>query len=276
MSTSFEEQYYEQEAFWVPGALRPADEDRIRVATSRIPSDVRSIVDVGCGNGLFLNHLVDQHGSRFDRVMGVDRSTTALRYVRAESVHGAIDALPIPDGSFDLATCMEVIEHLPLSVFDAALRELARVSRRYIMVTVPNDEDLSVSFVPCPSCGCVFNFNYHLRNFDEAKLNRLFAGTHDCLAVFPIGMEKAFRPSALRAYKFLRSVSGRVDPALLASAVCPMCGYHGDAGEGRKSPPSGGGVTKRNKVLAPLRQVLSRVAVMQRPVWLGALYQRRA
>lgn len=269
MSSAFEEQYYEEEALWVPGALGATDEERIRIASHRIPDDVRSVVDVGCGNGLFVNYLIDHHHSRFERIVGIDRSVAALRHVRAESMRASIDALPVADGSFDVATCMEVIEHLPLVTFDAALRELVRVSRRYILVTVPNDEDLSVAAVKCPSCGCVFNASYHMRSFDEARLRRLFEGTHDCMDVFPIAPEKALRRPVMRAIQRLRRVAGRPEPLLPARVMCPMCGY-------REQSKQHGPTLTGEALPGSLRQVVSRLVVVRRPRWMGALYARRS
>jgi len=268
MGAGFEEQYYEAEELWAPGALGPFDQERIEVATSRIPSEVRSLVDVGCGNGLFVNYLVDHHSARFGRIVGVDRSAAALRHVRAEQTRGSVDALPFENDTFDLATCMEVLEHLPVKTFEAALREIVRVSRRYVLVTVPNDQDLSVGMARCRVCGCIFHPDYHLRSFDARRLHQMFSETHDCLEVFPIAMSKAVRPPVMRALHRLRRAAGLPEARPPKHAMCPMCGdrergqqVRGDA-TGRRLPPG-------------LRRVVSRVVVVQRPRWLGALYRRR-
>ena len=49
----------------------------------------------------------------------------------------SVEELPWPDGSFDLITCLDVIEHTPDDV--VALRELLRVSKPggWLLVTVP-------------------------------------------------------------------------------------------------------------------------------------------
>ena len=46
------------------------------------------------------------------------------------------EPLPFPDGSFDCVLCLDVLEHLdnPHAVFD----ELCRVSRRYVVISLPN------------------------------------------------------------------------------------------------------------------------------------------
>ena len=51
-------------------------------------------------------------------------------------VRGDILSLPLPDASVDLAYCWEVLHHL--SDPEAAIREMARVSRRFVVIVEPN------------------------------------------------------------------------------------------------------------------------------------------
>jgi ubiquinone/menaquinone biosynthesis C-methylase UbiE len=46
-------------------------------------------------------------------------------------------ALPFGDGSFDAALCLEVLEHLDHPA--EAVRELARVARRAVVLSVPHE-----------------------------------------------------------------------------------------------------------------------------------------
>jgi SAM-dependent methyltransferase len=46
--------------------------------------------------------------------------------------------LPLGDGAFDVALCAQVLEHLPWADVPRALRELARVSRTGVVLTVPD------------------------------------------------------------------------------------------------------------------------------------------
>jgi predicted SAM-dependent methyltransferase len=47
------------------------------------------------------------------------------------------DLSVFPDNSFDLAVCAEVLEHLPFEKFEASILELKRVSKKYIIVSLP-------------------------------------------------------------------------------------------------------------------------------------------
>ncbi|MCC5664231.1 methyltransferase domain-containing protein [Nostoc sp. CHAB 5784] len=126
-----------------------------------LPQDVESILDVGCGNGLITNALPE-----LIRVVGLDRSEEALRYVSRETVLGEILQLPFADESFDLVMANDVIEHLTSAQRTQALKELARVASKYVIITVPFLEDLNQSMTKCADCGRYYHVNHHLASFD--------------------------------------------------------------------------------------------------------------
>jgi SAM-dependent methyltransferase len=84
------------------------------------------ILDVGCGTGANLLML-----SKFGDAEGVDISEDALAFCRERGLekvkHGAAEELPYEDGTFDLVTALDVVEHLDDDV--ASLREMRRVLR---------------------------------------------------------------------------------------------------------------------------------------------------
>lgn len=88
------------------------------------------VLDAGCGEGV----LVDEYAGRLSMV-GVDASYESERVQR-----GSVVALPFPDGAFDRALCLDVLEHLSFSEQPEALRELFRVVRPggQVLVSVPN------------------------------------------------------------------------------------------------------------------------------------------
>ena len=126
---TFEEHAYELPEIWEEAWFSQEDRDRFREVAALVPSDAKSLVDVGCGNGLFVNGLHNSDATRFDRIAGVDRSAAALAHVRVTRCRARVDALPFRDRSFDMASSMEVLEHLPVAVYPLALGELARVAR---------------------------------------------------------------------------------------------------------------------------------------------------
>ena len=89
-----------------------------------------SVLDAGCGEGV----LVEEFHNRL-AIQGVDPNYSSQFVQR-----GSLTALPYPDGSFDRATCLDVLEHLTFEEQPRALAELFRVVRPggELLVSVPN------------------------------------------------------------------------------------------------------------------------------------------
>ena len=93
-----------------------------------------SFLDVGCGNGCYVLKLADEIDAQ-----GIDIDEYSSWSMQPERFQVADAAdLPFQDGRFDTVACFEVIEHVPDPV--KVLKELARVARRYVIVSVPNCE----------------------------------------------------------------------------------------------------------------------------------------
>ena len=111
----------------------------LRLIEDRFPQARRPIdvLDFGCGTGAFLEHL-----ERFGGVSAVDADPHAVAFCHARGRTEVVlapraAALPFGDGSFDLVTTLDVIEHIDDDV--AALAELRRVLRPggLLLVAVP-------------------------------------------------------------------------------------------------------------------------------------------
>jgi 2-polyprenyl-3-methyl-5-hydroxy-6-metoxy-1,4-benzoquinol methylase len=110
------------------------------VAALRRRSVRGAVVDVGCGTG----HLNTVLGDLATSYIGVD----AVRYdgFPAEASFLAADlnrdAIPVADGSADIAVSLETIEHLENP--RAFCRELVRITRPggWLLVTTPNQRSL--------------------------------------------------------------------------------------------------------------------------------------
>ena len=99
------------------------------------PSGELRILDVGCGTGANLEML-----SQFGEAEGVDVSDEALEFCRRKGLNvkkGLAETLPHGDETFDIATALDVVEHLDDDV--AGLREMHRVTKKggYSLVFVP-------------------------------------------------------------------------------------------------------------------------------------------
>jgi SAM-dependent methyltransferase len=108
----------------------------LRAELDRLPLPTGAwLLDAGCGSGRTLDEL-----ARYGTACGVDISETAVASARGRGHDvrlGAVETMPFPDGTFDVVTCLDVIEHTADD--RATLRELLRVTRPggLLIVTVP-------------------------------------------------------------------------------------------------------------------------------------------
>jgi SAM-dependent methyltransferase len=137
MEKDFYPAYFEVEGrhWWFVGRRKLF----LRVLEQRFPPNARPIdvLDFGCGTGAFLEHL-----DRFGAVSAVDADSDAVAFCRTrgrtEVLHTPPGApLPFGDGSFDLVTTLDVIEHIEDDV--GALIELRRLLKPggALLVAVP-------------------------------------------------------------------------------------------------------------------------------------------
>ncbi|MGB9885735.1 MAG: class I SAM-dependent methyltransferase [Moorellales bacterium] len=262
----FEREYYDQARLWEADfSALPAERERISATIALIPPDVKTILDVGCGNGAFLHALPPTY-----EAIGVDSSREALKHVKAKAIHGDAAALPFPAGSFDLVTCLEVLEHLPVRAFERALRELQRVSRKYIIISVPNTENLDHHLVICPECHCWYNPNRHVRSFTPESLRTLLVEftLATLKEIGPIESRPRYNRVVYGAYKLWK---GTLPPA---TAMCPQCGHQVDAGGRCLQSVS---EIRRHLRLTSLVKPMARALWRPRrvPRWLLGLYVKR-
>jgi ubiquinone/menaquinone biosynthesis C-methylase UbiE len=99
--------------------------------------EFRTYTEVGCGFGRILKRVVDTFAPN---AVGVDLSLDQLREARAyvptaagRLAAGVAERLPLRDGSTDLVLASEVLMHLDPEQVATAIREMARVTRRYIV-----------------------------------------------------------------------------------------------------------------------------------------------
>jgi ubiquinone/menaquinone biosynthesis C-methylase UbiE len=97
-----------------------------------------SVLDVGCGTGALLVELA-KAGAKvtgidtFEEADGIDRHIAEARLrenqVDAKMIQGTAAVLPFPDGSFELAVNIGMLEHIPPGQRPGMLREIFRVVR---------------------------------------------------------------------------------------------------------------------------------------------------
>ncbi len=153
-------------------AKDPYIAEKIDVLIHCIPEDVRVIVDIGCGDGAITNVLPEKYVA-----IGVDRSQEVLKHLLANAaVVSSAECLPFKDGCADLVLSSELLEHLPDELFLKAISEIKRISSKYVLIAVPNEEKLRKRYTKCNACGFELHIYCHLRTFSLSKLARYFNG----------------------------------------------------------------------------------------------------
>jgi len=92
-----------------------------------------SLLDVGCGPGLFLAYL-RQAGHR-GRLVGLDQSPGMIAEAGV-GVIGDVQTLPFGDGAFDAVSARHMLYHVP--DIPGALREIGRVAGRAGVLVMTN------------------------------------------------------------------------------------------------------------------------------------------
>jgi len=131
---------------------RQIDINRFRYIATLFPIGISTILDIGARD------------NQFKGIMEMDGySVTSLDIDPQETlmVKGTITSLPFKDNTFDITTAFETLEHLSKKELALATTEMSRVSRKYMLVSVPYNE------VPLGKG--------HRQYFNETKFKRLFS-----------------------------------------------------------------------------------------------------
>ena len=101
-----------------------------------------SVLDIGCGEGVLTEQWASALGT--GRIVGTDLddpklaaewATRSRPNLRFEAM--PVESLSFADDEFDLVAATEVLEHVPDP--ERAVAEMARVARRWLLVSVPHE-----------------------------------------------------------------------------------------------------------------------------------------
>jgi 2-polyprenyl-3-methyl-5-hydroxy-6-metoxy-1,4-benzoquinol methylase len=101
-----------------------------------------SVLDVGCGEGVLVQRWAEALPAA--RVVGIDLEEESIQAGWAEHAAANLEYrvmeaanLPFADDEFDLASAIEVLEHVPDP--EHTLAEMARCAERHLLVSVPRE-----------------------------------------------------------------------------------------------------------------------------------------
>jgi 2-polyprenyl-3-methyl-5-hydroxy-6-metoxy-1,4-benzoquinol methylase len=105
-------------------------------------ADPSSLLDVGCGEGVLVQRWALERPAA--RLVGIDLEEPSIQAGWAEHeapnlTYRVMEAanLPFADGEFELASAIEVLEHVPDPEHTVA--EMARCASRHLLVSVPRE-----------------------------------------------------------------------------------------------------------------------------------------
>ena len=102
----------------------------------------RSVLDVGCGSGLYGPALRRRAGAT-GTVLGIDHDPVLCRQAEATGAYDRVLCAPVARlgalvDRVDVVFCSELVEHVPGPELRATLDALEAVAARTVVITVPN------------------------------------------------------------------------------------------------------------------------------------------
>ncbi|MBP9760293.1 MAG: methyltransferase domain-containing protein [Candidatus Pacebacteria bacterium] len=101
-----------------------------------------SVLEVGVGDQVF-GHYVRDH-------VGVAYTSVDIAEDLQPDVVGSVTALPCKDATYDVVCCFEVLEHIPYEQVPSAVRELTRVAKKAVVISVPHFGPRTQFFLKLP------------------------------------------------------------------------------------------------------------------------------
>jgi len=232
-------------------------EDRNAALLKLLPEDDRTWLDVGCGPGIAARAIAATGRT----VVSSDLSRPALASGPPRPVLASSATLPFRDGSFDGVMCLEVLEHLPTGAFEQTVSELARITRRTLLIGVPHAEHLARNFILCPRCGEPFHRSGHLRSFQRRDLIALFPGFRAVREWIGGPAVRDYPDWLLKIrHRFARRYS---EMSGWAGNVCPRCGLD-------RFPAF------RHNLLSFALDGVNRLSSRRRPYWMVVLFSKES
>ncbi|MGV0024196.1 class I SAM-dependent methyltransferase [Phormidesmis priestleyi] len=131
-------------------------------------------LDAGCAGGAYSEYL---RAKGFD-VTGVDKMLEFLETIPVDRRHfykqADVTDLPFEDNYFDSTYCFDVLEHVDDFT---ALKELVRVTKRRLIITVPHEN--YPLFQKCNLTLLTYQDSTHLRYYNAESLEKLIRSVTD-------------------------------------------------------------------------------------------------
>lgn len=235
-----------------------SDKEVIRIAETldMIPPGVGSILEVGCGDGRVIKSIYQKYN-----LTGIDINKGKIKTFPGNKIIGDISRLPIKKEKFHLVLSTEVLEHLDDQAYLFALREISRVVKKYILITVPFKETLSAQWNKCSKCGHIFHSWGHIRRFNLKILKKLFKDAF-LIEMRVLSPKETWIPSILHV--IARKLGHAWGTYQGNPPLCPKCG----------SEPLKNHGNLFGWIFIRLIWRMDRISLFRKPIWIGCLYKK--
>lgn len=178
----------------------------------------RAVLDYGCGTGFLMPHLL----KRGFHVTGLDFSKKSVQFVNEKfrgnpNFFGAksIEEILNAKERFDAIFVVEVIEHLSDAHLDETMKNIKKLlsPNGIVVFTTPNNENLPLSTVYCPSCETEFHRWQHIRTWTQKSL-RIYLEEQDFhIAVCGVtDFSASLKKNRKNYFKYLAKKALKIDP----------------------------------------------------------------
>jgi SAM-dependent methyltransferase len=193
------------------------DAERVVRISESIPADVATVLDVGLGGGYIYREL--KKNGRL-KCYGIDISEELVGRLGDKRVFvGDVGSIPAKSGSFDLVLAADLLEHVEDRYLENSISELARVSRKYILINSPYKGTVGWAVALCNRCGKEFNIYGHTRSVDIRLIRRIFPGS-----MFEVLISETFGKKRLARPAFLVDLARGLGKVYSnEAALCPFC-----------------------------------------------------
>ena len=139
-----------------------------------------------------------------------------VKHSNIDFIHADATKLPLRESSFNKATMLEVLEHLPKEAQKKVCQEVDKVLNKkgIVIISVPYKE--KITYTRCVHCGKLTPSWGHLHSMDEEKVTNLLPNHYNLVAtcclpnVGLISLAGIFEHLPLRFWLLLNNLLGKV------------------------------------------------------------------
>ena len=156
-------------------------------------------LDIGCGRGYFLRYLYELG---YKHVQGIDPSVALMENKLFDGIRkGSFEDNTFDDNSIDIVFTCHTLHHLPSTHPLHAIREMLRISRKYIVIVEINNTNIPMFFRSILCLKVELNaFRYNLQKV------RFMLSNVECKIIYSSNMRSGYLSGSSFLYKQLAKI----------------------------------------------------------------------